>query len=196
MPVLIAEQHVQDWTSNAIVAYLRARGYEVRDWHVTQDLEAHVPTDWIFVDQTRLKVFGLQYKALYSNGEEHWLLERDQHIALQRFPWVHYCVSEIQSPKDKARALASVRIYASDIPYRRTLSRRGRNIRYLRWPGFFRAFESCLLGHRVRSRKELRSLLGKLRGTGPLREARHLVEYFFADIEGKRAVRVRAGRTG
>lgn len=83
MPVYIAEQHVQEWTSAAIVNYLSTRGYTIREWHVTQDLEKSVPTDWIFVDESRLKLFGLQYKALYSNGNDHWLLDRAQHDTLQ-----------------------------------------------------------------------------------------------------------------
>jgi hypothetical protein len=52
----------------------------------TWDLEKQVPSDWVFVDQSRLKVFGLQYKALYSNGEDHWLLDRTQHDTLQTYP--------------------------------------------------------------------------------------------------------------
>ena len=169
MPVYIAEQHIQEWTSAAIVQYFRARGYTVRDWHLTQDLEKHVPTDWIFVDQTRLKVFGVQYKALYSNGNDYWQLDRDQHEAVQHYPWVFYGASEMTHPRQQRDALRLVRIYATDLQYRHRLSRRQRRVRYLRWPTFFRAFEACLLGYRVNSRSELVALLGDISGTGPPR---------------------------
>lgn len=192
MPVRIAEQHLQEWTSAEIVRYLRARGYAVRHWHVTQDLEKRIPTDWVFVDRSRLKVFGLQYKALYSNGEDYWHLDRDQHNTLQQYPWVYYCASEMTGPRDEGKALAAARIYAADIPYRRRLTRRGRQVRYLRWAAFFRRFEACLVGRRVRSRSELLALLGDITGTGPLREARQMIEYFFTDLDRKRAVRVRS----
>jgi hypothetical protein len=55
---------------------------------------------------------------------------------------------------------------------------------------FFRGFEGCLLGQRVRSRSELGGLLGDISGTGPLREARQMIEYFFVNIDRKRAARV------
>ncbi len=195
MPVYIAEQHVQDWTSAAIVNYLSVRGYTIRDWHVTQDLEKNVPTDWIFVDESRLKVFGLQYKALYSNGNDHWRLDRDQHSALQGYPWVYYAASEMTGPREQTRALSLIRIYGQDIPYRHRLARRGRRVRYLRWPMFFRAFAACLVGHRVRSRSEFLSILGDITGAGPQREARQMTEHFFADIDRKRALRVRGRLT-
>ncbi len=177
------------------MSYLRARGYDVSDWHVTQDLEKQVPTDWIFVDRSRLKVFGLQYKALYSNGSDHWRLDRNQHGTLQGgFPWVYYAASEIRRPREQTNALGLLRIYAPDIPYRTRLIRRGRRVRYLRWPTFFRAFVACLVGYRVASRSRFESILREITGTGPIREARQMTDHFFVDIERKRALRVRAQR--
>src|SRR5688572_10469433 len=112
MPVLLAEQHVQDWTSADIVAALRRRGYDVEHWHPTQDLENFVPADWLFMDRTRLKVFGIQYKALYANGSEHWPLNRDQHETLARHPWIVYCASELTSVEQRGHALRRARFYA------------------------------------------------------------------------------------
>lgn len=195
MPVYVAEQHVQEWTSAAIVSYLEARGYVVRDWHVTQDLEKHVPTDWIFLDSSRLKVFGFQYKALYSNGSDHWRLDHDQHDAFQGFPWVYYAASEITTTRDQADALKLVRIYSPGISYHRRLLRHGRGPRYLRWSTFFRAFAACLVGYRVSSRSQFLSILGDISGTGPVREARQMTEHLFVDIDRKRSLRVRGRLT-
>ncbi len=192
MPVRIAEQHVQDWTSDGVVRYLERRGYDVCDWHVTQNLDKRVPADWVFFDEGRLKVFGFQYKALYSNGMDYWVFDRDQHNTLRRFPWITYCASELVGPANPNDALRAARIYATDMPFRRQLPRRSGAVRYVRWPAFFRAFEACHVGHRVGSREELQELLGQLSDTGPLRDARQMLDHFFADIEGKRVLRVRS----
>lgn len=114
---------------------------------------------------------------------------------LQSYPWVYYGASEMKEPRERTRALTFIRIYAQDIPYRRRLPRRGRRVRYLRWPmflvtTFFRAFAACLVGHRVRSRSEFQSILGAITGVGPQREARQMTEHFFVDIDRKRALRV------
>jgi hypothetical protein len=194
MPVYVAEQHVQEWTSAAIVRYLKQRGYAVRDWHLTQDLEKQVPTDWIFVDTTRMKVFGLQYKALYFNGSDHWLLDRVQHENLQGFPWIYYAASEIRAPSDRRRALRLLRIYSPDIHHRPRLVHRSRLVRYLRWATFFRAFVASIVGYRITSRSEFVTLLGVIADTGPLREARQMTEYFFINLDRKRALRFRTRR--
>jgi len=122
MPVYVAEQHVQEWTSAAILRYLGTRRYAVRDWHVTQDLERQVPTDWVFVDTSRMKFFGFQYKALYSNGSDHWRLDSVQHTTLQGFPWAYYAASEIKRARQRVEALRLIRIYAPEIPYRSRLA--------------------------------------------------------------------------
>jgi hypothetical protein len=189
MPVYLAEQHVQRWTSMAIVRYFRRRRYVVRDWNLTQDLEKQVPTDWIFIDAIRLKIFGFQYKAVYSNGRDHWPLDRQQHDALQRFPWIYYAASEIRMVTDRRRALRLLRIYSPDIHYRPRLTVRSREVRYLRWATFFRAFSACIAGHRAASRSEFLALLGAISDTGPRREAQQMTEYFFVDFDRRRVVR-------
>src|SRR5258707_10238327 len=109
MPVILAEQHIQDWTSADIVGALERRGYTIRDWHPTQDLEKFVPADWLFFDQTRLKVFGVQYKALYRNGSEHYPLDREQHNTMAGHPWIVYCASELVRLDERPHALRRAR---------------------------------------------------------------------------------------
>jgi hypothetical protein len=194
MPVLLAEQHVQDWTSAQILAALRRRGYAVRDWHQTQDTEKFVPADWLFMDRTRLKVFGLQYKALYRNGTEYWPLDESQHATLARYPWIVYCASELTAVTEKGQSLSMARFYGVDFPYQPRLRRRIRRPKYLRWREFIRGFESCLFGHRVTTKAELRSLVGEVSGSGPVREVNQTIEYLFLNLERRRALRLRTGR--
>lgn len=195
MPVVVAEQHVQDWTSAQIVSALKRRGYDVRDWHQTQDIEAFVPADWLFFDRTRLKVFGLQYKALYRNGSEYWPLDETQHSSLAKYSWIVYCASELTDVGNQGRALQVARFYCADIPYRSRLYRRTRDPKYLRWRDFIRGFEACVIGRRISSKDELRSLLAEAKGTGPIREASQAAEFLFLNLERKRALRLTAGAT-
>jgi len=157
------------------MAALRRRGYDVREWHQTQDVEKFVPADWLFFDRTRLKVFGLHYKALYRNGSEHWPLDAVQHSNLARYPWIVYCASELTGVPDHGRSLSVARFYGTDFPYQARLRRRARSTKYLRW-------------------QELRSLSVDVQGTGPAREASQTSEYMFLNLERKRALRLRSAR--
>jgi hypothetical protein len=147
--------------------------------------------DWIFIDTTRMKVFGLQYKALYFNGRDYWSLDRVQHDTLQSFPWIYYAASEIRTTSDRKHALRLLRVYSPDIHHRSRLTLGTRAVRYLRWPMFFRSFAACLTGHRATSRAEFLSFLGAITDTGPAREARQMTEYFFVDLDRRRVVRAR-----
>jgi hypothetical protein len=192
MPVILAEQHIQDWTSADIVGALNRRGYDTRDWHPTQDFEKFVPADWLFFDRTRLKVFGLQYKALHRNGTEHWTLAKEQHDTLARHPWILYCASELVRVDQRKEALRHARFYGGDFPYQAWVHPHSRQPKYLRWREFIRGFEACLIGRRVESKGEFRSLLATANGVGPLREARDATDHFFLNLDVKRALRVRS----
>jgi hypothetical protein len=194
VPVILGEQHSQEWTSAAIVGALRRRGYHIREWHPTQDLEKFVPADWLFFDRTRLKVFGVQYKALYRNGVEHWPITREQHDTMAEYPWIVYCASEITRVDQEEQALRLARFYGGDFPYQARLYRRTRKPKYLRWTDFIRGFETCLFGRRVKSKEEFRELLAAARGAGAVREAGDATDYLFLNLDLNRGLRVRRER--
>jgi hypothetical protein len=172
------------------MAALKRRGYEVRDWHQTQDLEKFVPADWLFFDRTRLKVFGLQYKALHRNGRDHWPLDETQHTTLAKHSWIVYCASELTDVKRQASALSVARFYGADFPFQKQLIRRTRSPKYLRWREFIRGFEACLFGRKVASKTEFDALFREAQGLGPVREATQASEYLFLNLERKRALRL------
>jgi hypothetical protein len=77
---------------------------------LSQMTESDIPADFIFADPKRLKVFGLQFKALYRNGGDHWPLDRTQHRKLTRYPWIYYCFSELTTVADHRLGLDFARI--------------------------------------------------------------------------------------
>src|SRR5713101_6669018 len=111
MPPYVAEHQTARWTSDAVRQSFREMGFEVREWPVTPHLEKEVPSDYLFFSPKFSKLFGLQYKALYHNGEEFWPLAEEQHQTLKGYPWMYYCCSELRDPSEQALALFLSRFY-------------------------------------------------------------------------------------
>src|ERR1043165_9049119 len=96
----VAELQTALWTSDALHGELRNLGFRVREWPVTRHLERDLPADSVFFDPQNSKLFGLQYKTLYHNGDDHWPLDNEQHKTLRNFPWIYYSCSEIRETRE------------------------------------------------------------------------------------------------
>lgn len=164
------ERQTEYWTSRAIEEYFENRGYPVVTIPNSQRAEKHVPFDHLFASQ-RLKLFGLQYKRLYSSPD-HWRLEAHQHHTLQRFTWIYYALSEVTTIRDHRNALHLTRFVApTKLSWRDSYTRlKGGDLSgpglYARWGGFAQGLFQCYSGIVVTSYGQLQDLLGPLREVG------------------------------
>ena len=99
----VPERQSEYWTSRQIEDALHDAGYGVDVYPVSLDLERRLPADFIY--STDIKLFGLQYKALYGNGNDKWLIDRRQYDDLRPYPWIYYCLSEMKDQSHRRRAL-------------------------------------------------------------------------------------------
>ena len=151
MPPHIHERQLEQWANLAISMYLSQRGYLTAFFPPSQRLEHHLPADAIFgVDgEDYVKLIGLQYKALYTNGSDHWLFDSHQHVNLRRYSWIHYALSDLDDPNGVPNILHHLRFTQADavsVPRTEKSGLRG----YVRWATFMEQLLSCRRGIRVR----------------------------------------------
>src|SRR5437870_12073445 len=106
----IYERQVEYWTSREIEGFFLDSGFEVLILPITQLTEHGVTSDFLFFDGRTNKVFGLQYKALYHNGEDFWNVDQRQHATLGAFEWIYYGLSDLTSAKQHRNALHYLRV--------------------------------------------------------------------------------------
>jgi hypothetical protein len=181
----VPERQCEHWINQQLEAQLRAHGWTVLAFPLQQVTENSVPTDYLLFGEGKgpVKLFGLQHKALYHNGQDHWVLDRSQHADLiAKFPWVYYCLSEIRSVRDSPSALHAcrfVRPTALTPPRANMVDVR----EYMRWWPFISRFIACTVGVEVGSRSELNSLLSPDDPTTrPGELERLLVDAFVVDV--------------
>ena|SRR6266699_5085543 len=108
----VPERQTEYWTSRQIEEHYLNAGFEVLVFPLTQPSERYLPADFILFDKHRAKLVGLQYKALYHNGVDHWRLTAHQHKDMrEHFPWIYYSASELRSIRDHRNALHYARFF-------------------------------------------------------------------------------------
>ena len=65
------ERHVEYWTTREIEGFLLDSGFEAIVLPITQLTERDVPANFFFLDNQTNKLYGIQYKALYHNGDDY-----------------------------------------------------------------------------------------------------------------------------
>lgn len=185
MPPYIAEVQAAEWTSQRIRDAFRTNNFRVRDWPLTQHLEKQVPADRVFFSPQLSKLFGIQYKARYRNGEDFWPLDKTQHAVLQRYPWIFYCCSELREVTESGAALYFARFYRSHFEYEprlytKAMYRGGRP--YFRWGSFYMALRECRVGLKVRAHPDLRRALLSFTGKARVREVVQMEEFLLVDF--------------
>lgn len=187
----LPERQTEYWTSRQIEEFLLDAGYSVVTIPLSQAVEHHIPSDFIYVDQARLKIFGLQYKALYHNAHDHWKLNEDQHDALRRFPWMYYCMSELRAMRDSRAALHFARFYRTDFGFRDKVSTNHPifDPGYSRWGAFFQGFEQCRIGRKIASRAEFKEMLSDVQQIRRVREfVEQVSDIFFVNLDERTVV--------
>jgi hypothetical protein len=184
----IYERQIEYRTSREIEDFLADGGFSVAVHPLTQLTERSLPTDFIFFDRHTKKLFGFQYKVLYHNGSDHWLLDAEQHQQLQSFDWIYYGLSDVTSPRALRRALAHLRIAPVDFGYEPLLNEGTIPLsKYFRWADFFEGLRRCKYGRKTSTPEELREALWPHNRSAP-REIDQLVsEIFLVDFDNREA---------
>lgn len=160
MPPYIHERQIEQWANTDIIIYLRQAGYFTTFFPPSQRLERRLPADVLFgIDEGDfIKMVGLQYKTLWSNGADHWTFETHQHRTLTRYTWIYYALSDLQDPRDAANVLHHLRFTRGrDISVPRTDARDIRH--YERWGSFIQSVRECRSGVRVTGPEDMPPLL-------------------------------------
>jgi hypothetical protein len=189
----IYERQVEYWTSRQMEGFFLDAGFELLTLPITQLTEFRVPADFLYLERTTSKLFGLQFKALYRNGSDRWYLEPRQHQTLSLFDWMYYGLSDMKSASQQRSALHYLRVLPSAFKYRPELSAQlsQRELPpYYRWAAFFDSVCACKLGRRIESVNDLETALWPYNDRGMPREILEIAhEVFLANFKDKRGVR-------
>lgn len=191
MPVpYVYERQAEYWTSRAIEEFFLDSGFEVLTFPLSQLSERILPADFLFVDKTHAKLFGLQYKPLYRNGEDFWPIDLQQNERLKKFPWIYYCLSDLREASQHRLALHFCRIVdPARIDADKIFASGVHRLQYYsRWAAFYENLTSCRKGHRVESLTDLLHLLEPITNLHFAWELRALVDVFVANFKEKRTV--------
>ena len=181
----VHERQLEHWTSQAIVRFFTDAGYKCTVFPIPQHAEFSIPVDHIFQPTSTLKLFGLQYKALYSGKNDHWRLESFQHERLQQFSWFYYGLSDLVDIRDYQNALHALRIKETGFPFVGKLNQ-SNTIPYRRWWSFYRELERCGVGAKVSGVAEFVELfLPALTDLVGVRQVEQAVDIFVIDPDDR-----------
>ncbi len=181
------ERQTEYWTSRGIEDFFLDAGFEVVTFPLSQRPERQIPFDFVFLDTGTSKMFGIQYKPLYQNGEDHWPITEHQHKQLQEFSdWGYYGLSEMRDAGDHRVALHQSIFVKVGFPYQETITREDIQGKYYRWGGFFDNLKKCHVGRLVQSRKDVESALRPLARRDIPEVDEDLIDVFVANLPRKR----------
>lgn len=191
----VAERQVEYWTSRCIEDYFLFAGIECVSFPLQALVEQHLPADFVFHTGSQMKLFGIQYKALYR-PEESWHLDASQHAHLEIFPWIWYGLSELRSAQDRRNALHHLLLKEPRFPYSSRLARKSLSS-YRRWGSFALGLQECTVGVRVGSEGEFfDAVVPALVSPGSARELERMLDVILVDYATRRAVRFGTDRSG
>lgn len=160
----VQERQSEYWTSRQIEDFFENYGSEVHTIPVPQRLEKRLPADFVFIPTEKIKLFGLQYKALYQDSSgDYWKLEAHQHSQLAKFKWIYYAMSELKDRGHKRNSLHLLKIFTpSHFSFPsggKFLESKSYDNGYYRWGGFYKKLEDCSCGLKISSEAELKDAL-------------------------------------
>jgi hypothetical protein len=183
----VPERQTEYWTSRQIEDRLIFAGYDMDVWPIPTRLERVLPADFVFTGD-QLKLFGLQYKALYADsGGDYWPISSRQHATMLSFDWIYYCLSDVDDRSQRRRALDLARFVESRYVLPTKLIQRGFSD-YCRWGVFVNRLEDCSFGRLVDAEIDATSQL--LEAGRTLSEIGLYADLFLVDLAGKYGVRV------
>ncbi|QZZ20329.1 hypothetical protein J5X98_24220 [Leptothermofonsia sichuanensis E412] len=184
----VYERQVEYWTSRQIEEFFLNAGFNIVVYPVEQRIERYLPADHIFgVDKALVKLFGIQYKALYHNSVNYWKLDQRQHCRLIHFPWIYYGLSDLQSVSDGRNGLHYLRILSSAFPYVNKLDV-GSLGPYYHWGAFYQHLQSCQTGRLVQNISDLQEAISPLQERDLDRTTIEVTDIFVANFNTKQLV--------
>jgi hypothetical protein len=188
----VYERQVEYWTSRGIETFFLDAGFEVMVFPLTQLTERRVPSDFLFVDTQVNKLFGLQFKALYRNGQDFWNIDPTQHTEIAKFDWMFYGLSDIKTTVQHRNALHYLRVVPSAFRYQPRVPAvwpQSQLAPYLRWAAFFEGLHSCKHGRRIASQADLqRALWPHTDATAPREIVEIADQVLITNFESRRVV--------
>jgi len=182
----VYERQVEYWTSRQIEDFFLNAGFSIAVYPVEQGVERYLPADHIFgLDSDLVKLFGIQYKALYHNSTNHWKLDQRQHSRLVNFPWIYYGLSDLQNVSDGRNSLHYLRILNSAFPYVKNLDAQNIN-RYYRWGAFYQHLQTCQAGRLISKMLDLSDSISPLQDREMERTILEVTDIFIANFNTKK----------
>jgi len=188
----VHERQVEYWTSREIEDFLLDAGYDILVFPITQLLESKIPADFLFLDTSTNKLFGLQYKALYGNASDFWNVAQHQHTTLSNFDWIYYALSDLKDARQRRNALHYLRLVTASFAYRSKIVAAPWDHTalpaYSRWAAFYEGLKDCSIGRKITARADLISALWPAGGNYPPEVAHIVDDVFIVNPEQRRAV--------
>lgn len=185
------ERQSEYWTSRQIEEFFFDRGFSVTTLPIPQGVEKLLPADFVFSANSFIKIFGLQFKALYRNEEDYWAITKHQHDRLQKYRWIYYGLSEMKNAVEYRSALHWCRFVDANFPYQAKLYMSGANRlkSYRKWAAFYESLAGCSRGERVNSALHLQDLFMAGQDDPRLeRLARAAADVFLIDFNNRMTV--------
>jgi hypothetical protein len=183
----VFERQSEYSASRSVEDFFASAGYECIALPIDSRVEEVLPGDFLFFDRSRVKLFGLQFKALYHNRVDHWRFDRSQHSTLSRFPWIYYALSELRDIRELRNSLHAVRIKECRFRFRSTV-RIDASSPHRSWWDFYSEFVACRLGVEVSSADHLRQLLSGNDSSIFSQRIEEIADLFLANIDSRRLV--------
>lgn len=193
MKTYVAERQIEYWTSRQIEQFFLQEGFECVAYPVSQSVEKHLPADFIFGTRGHLvKLFGFQYKVLYYNDADCWMINRAQHSTLANFPWIYYGLSDVRHVSHHRSALFALRIKSNNFSFRSRLSTRASSP-YRRWWSFSLELLECRAGTCVSSAQHFGELLRPSNVDVPMQIVWEFADLFLIAPQAKRILHLVTG---
>lgn len=189
----VTERQVEYWTSRQIEEFFLDAGHQILVYPIEQRIERYLPADFLYNIDSPIKLFGIQYKALYHNGSDYWKLDQRQHDTLNRsFPWIYYGFSDLKKSSDFRNSLHYLRIYENKDPVPPKFpSNTNSRIIYTRWAVFYENLLSCKRGVVTSTRQELIDLLSPYTAQVIRQDSiNNIVDIFAFNIESKNTIKL------
>jgi len=188
----LPERQVEYWTSRQLEEFFLHAGYQISVFPLRQRVERYIPADHIFNSSELVKLFGIQYKALYHNSFDFWKLTPHQHQCLSAFDWIYYGLSDLKSGSQYRNSLHYLRIYDTSFNFISKFKADNNDI-YYRWAMFFERLKDCTFGVRVSNESELRSSLESFISKVPTlveSEIDNIVDVFAVNMDSLKGIRI------
>ncbi|MEH1893677.1 MAG: hypothetical protein V7K92_31110 [Nostoc sp.] len=186
----VAERQVEYWTSRQIEEFFLDAGHQILVYPIEQRIERYLPADFLYNIDSPIKLFGIQYKALYHNGSDYWKLDQRQHDTLGSFPWIYYGCSDLRKSSDFRNSLHYLRVYENNKPIPPKLLPE-RRIFYTQWAVFYEYLLSCKRGEVTSTREKLIDLLSPYTAQVIRQDSiNNIVDVFAFNIESKNTVKL------